>query len=140
MRHIAATLGSIRLQELRAIDIERFHADLGLAPATGEKFHAIINSALKAAVRAGLVARNVAPLASNKPRAPEGHEDVLANVWEAHEAKQFLATAKAAGPLQAAFYSLALESGMRKSELCGLRWADLSATGTLTVRQQLVKP
>ena len=29
---------------------------------------------------------------------------------------------------------------MRKSELCGLQWSDLSATGTLTVKRQLVKP
>ena len=44
-RHITPSLGAIRLQELRALDIERYHADLGLAPATGEKHHAIINSA-----------------------------------------------------------------------------------------------
>ena len=141
-RHLQPKLGAIRLQELLAVDIERYHATLGLAPATGEKHHAILNSALKAAVRADLVARNVAPLATNKPRkhAPEGHEDVLAHVWEAHEAKQFLATAKAAGAQPAAFYSLALETGMRKGELGGLRWSDLGASGTLTVQRQLVKP
>ena len=66
-------------------------------------------------MRAGLVNRNVATLASNKPRAPEGHDDVLANVWEAHEARQFLATAKAAGPQQAAFYTLALGTGCGKA-------------------------
>ena len=139
-RHLKPALGTIRLQELRVTDIERFHADLGLAPATGEKHHAIINSALKAAVRADLIPRNVAPLATNKPRAPEGHDDVLANVWEAHEARQFLDTAKAAGSQPAAFYALALETGMRKGELCGLQWSDLGATGTLTVQRQLVKP
>ena len=139
-RHIRPTLGAIRVQELRPLDIERYHAELGLAPATGEKHHAIINSALKAAMRAGLVNRNVATLASNKPRAPEGHDDVLANVWEAHEARQFLATAKAAGPQQAAFYTLALGTGMRKAELCGLQWSDLGTGGRLTVHRQLVKP
>ena len=95
---------------------------------------------LKAAMRAELVTRNVATLVSNKPHAPEGHDDVLANVWEAHEARQFLMTAKAAGPQQAAFYSLALDTGMRKAELCGSKWSDLGATGRLTVRRQLVKP
>ena len=120
-RHLKPSLGAIRLQDLRALDVERYHADLGLAPATGEKHHAILNSALKAAVRADLLHRNVATLAVNKPRAPQGHEDVLANVWEAHEARLFLETAKAAGPQPAAFYSLALDTGMRKSELCGLK-------------------
>ena len=139
-RHIKPALGAIRLQELGPLDIERYHAELGLAPATGEKHHAIINSALKAAMRAGLVGRNVATLASNKPRAPEGHADVLANVWEAPDARQFLAIAKAAGPQPAAFYALALGTGMRKAELCGLQWTDLSADGRLTVQRQLVKP
>jgi hypothetical protein len=49
-------------------------------------------------VRAGLVQRNVATLAENKPRAPEGHQDVLAPVGEPREAKRFLDAAKAAGP------------------------------------------
>ena len=139
-RHLKPKLGAIRLQELSVLDVERYHADLGLAPATGEKHHAILNSALKAAVRAGLLHRNVAPLTANKPRAPEGHEDVLTNVWEAHEAKQFLVTAKASGPQQAAFYSLALDTGMRKAELCGLQWPDLNANDRLMVQRQLVKP
>ena len=139
-RHLKPKLGGIRLQDLRALDVERYHSDLGLAPATGEKHHAILNSAIKAAIRADLLQRNVATLAVNKPRAPEGHEDVLANVWEAHEARRFLEAAKAAGPRPAAFYSLALDTGMRKSELCGLRWIDLDAQGRLTVQRQLIKP
>ena len=139
-RHLKPQLGAIRLQDLRALDVERFHADLGLAPATGAKHHAILSTALKAAVRADLLQRNVATLAVNKPRVSEGHADVLDNVWEAHEARRFLETAKAAGPQPAAFYSLALDSGMRKSELCGLKWIDLDAQGRLSVHRQLVTP
>ena len=139
-RHLKPKLGTIRLQDLRTLDIERYHADFSLAPSTGEKHHTILNSALKAAVRADLLQRNVATLVENKPRAPEGHEDVLANCWEAHEARCFLETAKAAGAQPAAFYAVALETGMRKAELCGLRWSDLDAQGRLTVQRQLVKP
>ena len=137
--HIEPKLGVIRLQELRALDIERYHADLGLAPATGELHHAIINSALKAALRAGLVYRNVATLVENKPRAPQGHQDVLDHVWTADEARTFVATAKAAGPQPAAFYTLALDSGARKSELAALRWTDLDLpTGRLSIERQLL--
>ena len=139
-RHLKPKLGAIRLQDLRAIDVERYRAEFGLAPATGEQHHTLLNSALNAAVRADLIQRNVATLAQNKPRAPEGQQDVLANVWEAHEAQRFLRTAKAAGPRPAAFYSLALDTGMRKAELCGLKWSDLDADGRLTVQRQLVKP
>ena len=117
-RHIKPKLGAIRVQDLGVLDIERYHADLGLAPATGGQHHVLLSAALKAAMRAGLVARNVATLVSNKPHGPEGHEDVLANVWEAHEAKQFLDTAKAAGPQPAAFYALALETGPPVPIIC----------------------
>jgi integrase len=64
----------------------------------------------------------------------------LENCWEAHEARQFLETAKAAGPQPAAFYALALETGMRKSELCGLKWSDLDVQAQrLNVQRQLVQ-
>ena len=139
-KHLKPKLGAIRLQDLRAIDVERYHAEFRLAPATGEQHHTLLTSALNAAVRADLLQRNVATLAQNKPRAPEGQQDVLANVWEAHEAQRFLRTAKATGPQPAAFYSLALDTGMRKAELCGLKWSDLDAEGRLTVQRQLVKP
>ena len=61
--------------------------------------------------------------------------------WTAKEARAFLAVAKAAGPQAAAFYTLAIDSGMRKGELCGLRWTnvDLDA-GKVRVVQQLLKP
>ena len=41
------------------------------------------------------------------------------------EAKTFLAAAKADGPQTAALYTVAVDSGARKGELCGLDWADV---------------
>ena len=83
----------------------------------------------------------MAKLVIGKPHAPAGHRDALEHCWEAHEAKAFLTAAKAAGPQPAAFYSLALDSGARKGELCGLKWTDLDlASGRLTIQRQLVKP
>ncbi len=139
-RHLTPKLGAIRLQELQVMDVERYYADFQLSPATGDQHHTLLTSALNAAVRAGILQRNVATLVSNKPRKRNDQHDVLANCWEAHEARQFLETTKAAGPQPGAFYSLALDTGMRKGELCGLRWSDLDAVGRLTVQRQLVKP
>jgi integrase len=60
--------------------------------------------------------------------------------WTAEEAATFLRTAKSAGPQPAAFYRLALDSGMRKAELSGLKWSDLdSSRGCVTVQRQLLK-
>jgi hypothetical protein len=79
-----------------------------------------LHAALKAAVLDGLLFRNVASLVVGKPRIRRDHADVGRNCWEAHEAHSFLKAAKAAGARPAAFYALALDSGARKGELCGL--------------------
>src|SRR5439155_25511674 len=132
----------IRVQALKALDLERSYATkaaAGLAPATLAKHHHIVHGALEAAVRAQFVPRNVAKLVTGKPHAPDGHDDAIAHCWTADDAATFLATAKAAGPRPAAFYTLALDSGMRKSELCGLPWRDVDLSeGRVRVSQQLL--
>lgn len=47
-------------------------------------------------------------------------EEIVENCWDAEEARRFLEVAREAGPQWAAFFALALDTGMRKSELCGL--------------------
>jgi len=47
----------------------------------------------------------------------EESEEARQHAWSAEEARTFLAAAKVEGPRQAAFYSTALDSGMRKGEL-----------------------
>jgi integrase len=69
------------------------------------------------------------------------HEDVSAQCWSADEARAFLVAARQAGPQPGAFYSMALESGMRKAELCGLKWVDIDFEGAkVRVMRQLVTP
>lgn len=93
----------------------------------------------EAAVRARLLAHNVAKLVTGKPHAPDGQAGVTDHCWTAEEAADFLRAAKAAGTQSAAFYTLALDSAMRKSELCGLLWADVDLIqGRVRVRQQLL--
>lgn len=146
-RHLKPKLGGIPLQQLKATDLKRYYdeaagnAEHPLSPATLEQHHTIVHSALQAAVLEGLVQRNVAKLVVGKPRAAEDHADVLANCWEAHEAKAFLVVAKEAGPQPGAFYALAIDTGARKAELCGLKWSDVDlAAGRITFQRQLVKP
>jgi integrase len=78
-------------------------------------------------------------LVANKPRKPEGHSEAVSNCWSAEDAAAFLAVARAAGPQPAAFFALALDSGMRKSELAGLRWSDVDLVqGRVLVARQLL--
>ena len=136
--HLRPALGARRLQGLRVLDIEAMVAEKSaLAPATLDKILTVLGSALKAAERSQLVARNVVALVANRPTSPGGHS--VDNCWTAEDAATFMRTATAAGPRQGAFYGLALDSGCRKSELAGLRWPDVDlAQGRILVRQQLL--
>jgi integrase len=134
-------LAAIPLQQLKAADLKRFYLELKVGPSTQAKYHAIIHSALKAAVLEGLAARNVATLVVGKPRVRLQHEDIRSQCWTAEEARAFLTVARAAGPQPAAFYTLALETGMRKAELCGLQWSDVDLeTAKVQVVRQLIVP
>jgi len=139
--HLKPAIGDLRLQGLRVLDVEKFLADKAdtLAPATLEKVFTVLSSALKSAVRDRLVARNVATAVANKPHAPEGHPEAISNCWSADEAAAFLVVARAAGPQPDAFFALALDSGMRKSELAGLQWPDVDlGQGRIVVQRQLL--
>ncbi len=137
---VIPAIGTIRLQALKAIDLKRYYTDTALSPSTLAQHHAIIHGALKAATLEGLVARNVASLVVGKPQARRDHSDIANNVWDADEARRFLTAAKAAGPQPAALFALALDSGARKNELCGLQWPDLDLErGTMTILRQLTR-
>jgi integrase len=84
---------------------------------------------------------NVAADVEGKPRRSHNREVARQHAWTADEARGFLAVARAVGPQPAAFYALALDSGARKGELCGLRWCDVDlVAGKMRIVQQLVKP
>jgi integrase len=140
-KRLKPAIGSIRLQELKASDVKRYYVEqTALSGATLQQHHAIISGALKAAVLEGLVTRNIAALVVGKPSAKRDHARLAANVWEPEEARASLAAARADSPQAAALYALALDSGSRKNELCGLRWSDLDLErGTVTFLRQLTK-
>src|SRR5262249_26015643 len=136
-----SSLNDSKIQQLKSTDLKSFYGALKVSESTKAKFHAIIYSALKAAMLEGLVARNVAPLVVGKPQAHGTHEDIRSQCWTAAEARSFLRVARADGPQAAALYSLALETGMRKGELFGLQWSDVDLDAAkIRVIRQLIAP
>jgi integrase len=137
-------LGDARLQSLLPADLNRCYAALlaesprgtkrGLSPATVGKVHVAIGKCLGDAVKQGLLARNVAELASppsaSSTRAPE------TQVWTPAETAEFLRFVEARGDRNATLYRLAAMSGLRRGELCGLKWDDLEGS-RLSVRRQV---
>jgi len=141
--HLVPALGTIRLQALQPTDLKHYYTSKSpsLATSSLSQHHAILSAALKAAQMQGLVSRNVATLVVGKPRPKAPHDGARQACWSAEEARSFLAVAQAAeDPQIAAFYALALDSGARKGELCGLRWVDVDLKrGQITIVQQLLR-
>lgn len=140
---IGQPVGEVPLQALTPVELDELYASLlssggrtgaGRSPRTVRYLHSIIRKALEDALRKGLVSRNVArlasPPASSAARAPE------AQVWEAAELGAFLE--HVAGTEHGALFHVAAMTGLRRSEVCGLRWSDVDLeAGALKVRQAL---
>ncbi len=122
--HLISAVGKVRLVKLSAQQLQSLYAAKqagGLSPATVAHLHAVIHRGLEAALRLGLVARNVADLVT-PPRAREREMQVLTP----EQARQLLTTARDSQDRLEAIYVLALTSGMRLGELLALQWADVN--------------
>lgn len=141
--HISkAAIADMPIQKMRASHLEAYYTAAKGSASTLTLHHTVIRRALRKAVRDRLVTVNVASDLDGRPRRGRGgSEDAREHCWDVDEVQAFLRAAKAAGPQDAAFYALALDSGARKSELCGLRWVDVDiAEGKILIVQQLNKP
>lgn len=139
--HIKLALGDYPLQKIQATDLQTYYNGLALSQSTVARHHIIIHSALDAALKLGYVTRNVAKLVPHKPKQGNEQQDAIEHCWTAQEATQFLKAAAEEGTQACVFYTLALETGMRKGELCGLKWQDVDlTTRTITVSRTLLKP
>jgi integrase len=131
-RHIVPALGRVGLRRLRHHHIEALYDQLlspslerpALAPKTVYEIHLVVRGCLADAVRRGLLTRNVALLARSPrlkaiPRT-EGQS------WTDAQLRQFLRTA--AGHRFFPLLWVAAMTGMRRSEVLGLKWNDVDFT------------
>jgi integrase len=133
----ASETASLLLQQLSALDLDRLYAALaseGRSLSTIRGVHAVMSKALADAERKGLVARNVARLATPPKSSATRPPEMI--VWTPAELASFLGRVEGHryGPLM----RTASIIGLRRSEACGLRWADIDLdAATLTVRQSV---
>lgn len=130
--HIIPALGHMKLKTLSALHLEAFYeAKLEeRSPRTVNYMHVTISKALDYAVRKDLLRKNVAASAeAPQPDAPE-----IQPLNESEVGKLL----EAATDRLRALYSLAVGTGMRRSEILGLREADVDIdAGTLQVLRGL---
>jgi integrase len=139
--HLLPALGSVRVAALTPLDVEAYLADEArrFRPATVKLHYAVLHGALDAALKAGLVSRNVAALAT-KPRR-SGESDVRSKCLAPEDCRRLLDAARQAGPMWAAFVAVAIDSGARRGELLALRWSDVDLNAArLVIARQLIHP
>jgi integrase len=146
--HVVSRIGRVALRELNAAHLNRLYAELliegkvrqagGLSPSSVRRIHAMLRKALNDAVRWGHLQRNVTLLAD-----PPSQRVVKASrrrgmqTWRPTELLAFLdSTREHEHHPMWCFFSA---TGMRRSEVLGLRWAEVDlAAGTTTVRHTVL--
>lgn len=140
-RYIIPHIGSTRIQALAAPQLNRLYADLQehggkggrpVSSTTARFTHGVLRRALEDAVKQKLVPRNVTTDA-----AAPSKRAVEMKTWAPEELRHFLDRAKGHRLYPALL--LAATTGMRRGEVCGLRWRDLDLdSASLSVTQTIV--
>ncbi len=120
-QHISTVIGHIHLTKLTPLDVQKLYADrlkAKLSTTTVALLHNILHKALKQGMRWGLLTRNVTE-AVDPPR--EATPEYI--TWNQEQTAAFLAVSDK--DVWAAFWRLALLTGMRRGELMGLKWDDI---------------
>jgi integrase len=124
--HLVPNLGNIPLAQLKPEHLQNLYTSMqnsGLSANTARYAHSVIHVALKTALKWGLIAKNPADAVTT----PRIHRHEM-QTWDEGEIGQFLEAAKTT-PYYAVFYT-ALFTGMRQSELLGLKWSDVDLIGS----------
>ncbi len=129
--YVVPYIGELQLSEVTPGQLNALYETLlrsgsrrrsrGVGPRTVRYAHTILRRALGDAVRLGLIESNAA-LAADPPSARAARA-APRPTWSVQELKVFLASA-ADDPYYAAYY-VAATTGVRRSELLGLRWSDV---------------
>lgn len=136
--HIIPALGNIKLNALNPTQIQTFYNDLlrvkKLSPTTIKADHAILHEALERAVKLHYIEINP----TNACTLPRNEKREIKPLTE-KEIVDFLHEIENGEPLKDLF-TVALFTGMREGEICGLPWEAVNfIDGTITVKQQLCK-
>lgn len=151
-RYIAPDIGDKRLQKFTPAELRRFYSGLRslkgvagqpappLGAASQRQIHQFLKQAFQDALREELIMRNVCDIIQPTPprtrTVDEDGEEV--DAYDPTEARAFMLAAEAEPDRWWAAFALA--TGLRRGELCGLRWVDIDwAKGTARIRENVVE-
>lgn len=142
--YLIPALGQVKLAKLTSPEVvaffDRFSREAGRrgAPRSARTIaltHRVLSMALSHAVRTGVISRN--PAEGARDDLPRGAPPTEPTTWSPEQLVLFLrhTSTDRLHP----FWVLAATTGLRRGELCGLRWEDVDLdVGTLAVRRSRV--
>ena len=146
--HVVPAIGRTPLAQLTPLSLTKFYGRLlttgrvrgsgGLSPRTVRYVHAIIRKSMSDAVAWRLLPSN--PCDGAVPPSAAAAKSPEMKVWTAEQVRAFLDFTREDRDYMT--WHLAVSCGLRRGEVCGLRWSDLSLDATpptLSVKQQLVE-
>ncbi|HEU0022726.1 MAG TPA: tyrosine-type recombinase/integrase [Dehalococcoidia bacterium] len=133
-KHLIPSLGNKVLGQLQPLHLQHYYRqalDQGLSPQTVKHHHRVLCESLNHAVRWGLAGRNVTQ-AVDPPKVERNQMNALDDAG----IQRLLDLTR--GTIYYPVIHLAIFTGLRRSELLGLRWSDVDLNSeTLTVNQVL---
>lgn len=139
-QHLKPSLGNIKLSKLQPSHLQEYYSKKlddgkieggGLSPQSVKHHHRLINKVLKDAVKWQFIIRNVAEAVS-----PPKTKKIEMQTWNNEQVKTFLEVSKESRYYL--IYLTAINTGMRRGEVLGLRWQDIDfENNILYVRQSL---
>ncbi|CEG31417.1 site-specific integrase [Peribacillus simplex] len=134
-KHIIPALGDTKLSDITSRQIQSFIRDLFLTEELSDesiqKIYMIVKNSLNSAVKFELLAKNVC----EKVERPKVQKKEM-KVWDVEEIQHFLKVAE--GDHSYMLFHLAVTTGMRMSEILGLRWKNVDLdNGVIYVKEQL---
>lgn len=137
-RQIYLAFGHIKTNDIQYAHLQRYIDDLAgdLKVKSLKKHLVVINGALEDAERSGIISSNPARLV----QMPREAEKFVGNTLNEEEAKEALSAAQEEGEPMYAIVILGMVYGLRRSEMCGLRWKDIDfENGYIHVCNTVVK-
>jgi integrase len=147
--YVIPRLGDVPLQDLNAANLNRLYSELlrtgrvrkrgGLSPTSVRRIHSMLRKSLNDAVRWGRLSRN--PTGRADPpslRVVQASRRRSMNTWSEVDLRCFL-DSTSEHDLHA-MWVFAATTGVRRSELLGVRWSDLNLVARTAVIRQTVTP
>ncbi|MGE3444027.1 MAG: tyrosine-type recombinase/integrase [Acidimicrobiia bacterium] len=119
-RHALPVIGRMPVQEVTPSSLDALYTKMaaaGSAPATVLQMHSVLRKAFGDAENKGLIVRN--PVSRSSPPSARGGSREM-TVWSPEDLNFFLT--QTAEHHLAGLWRVAALTGMRRGELCGLRW------------------